>query len=112
MRILQASEEPGSFFCFELTDKLSPTVVTFSGLGEPSQARFDILLASTLAAGTTVIRMDTEALVKASVEHLLLAAELLNGTDFSSWLVLGRCCPAGRSLGSTYLHEMEICLDH
>ena len=54
-------------FCFELAGNLSPLTATFSGLGEPDlEARFNMLLASTLAAGTAVIGTDTKALVKAS----------------------------------------------
>ena len=74
MRTLQALGGLGSFFCFKLAGSLSPLTATFSGLGEPGlEARFNMLLASTLVAGTVVIGTDINALVRTSVAGCWIA---------------------------------------
>ena len=63
----QPSRGPESCCSFELVVDLLASGAAFKGFGEPGlEARVDMLLAITLAAGTTVTGIDIDVLAGAS----------------------------------------------
>ena len=67
VRTLRTSWGLGGFCCLKLVIGLLASGAAFNRLGRPGfEARVDISLANTLAAGTTVIGTDTDTLARAS----------------------------------------------